>query len=406
MNHTRVTKALYSSSVKGSDQVSGFKAAFFIPAGIAIVASTYGLARYAYGLFLPRIQDDMALSLETMGLIASTSYLGYLLATLIAMSISATFGPRFPIVLGGFMATAGMMLIATSSSASMLILGVFMAGTSPGLSYPPLSDAIIRVVTLPKRERAYAWINSGTSFGVILAGPIALWAGESWRTAWVIFALAALVSTLWNWAVMPAKNASSVSKDIPKLNIGLFQRKSAGGLYTAAFLFGIITSVYWTFAVDLLVSDNTLPERNAVAFWVLIGIAGILGCFAGDIVNRIGMKAAFKYMMLAITCAIAILPLATKWSALALISGALFGATFISITAVFGIWSIYIYNDRPSAGFGATFFLISLGQFVGPVIAGYGAAQIGMGPVFYASALFCLGLITLTPKTNTHSMTV
>ncbi len=347
----------------------------------------------------------MALSLETMGLIASTSYLGYLLATLIAMSVSAKFGPRFPTVLGGFMATAGMTLIATSSSTLLLTLGVFLAGTSPGLSYPPLSDAIIHVVSQPKRERAYAWINSGTSFGVILAGPIALWSGQSWRTAWLIFALVALVSTLWNWVVMPTQNTSGVSKDIPKMNIDLFMRKSAGALYIAAFLFGIITSVYWTFAVDLLVSDNALSERNAIAFWVLIGVAGILGCFAGDVVNRIGMRTAFKYTMLAITCAIAILPLAAKWAAFALISGALFGATFISITAIFGIWSIYTYNDRPSAGFGATFFLISLGQIVGPVVAGYVAALIGMDTIFYTSALFCLSLIALTPKINTYSMT-
>ena len=35
----------------------------FVGAGISIVAVTYGLARYVYGLFLPQIQSDLALSL-------------------------------------------------------------------------------------------------------------------------------------------------------------------------------------------------------------------------------------------------------------------------------------------------------------------------------------------------------
>ena len=52
-----------------------------VGAGLLIVASTYGLSRYTYGLFVPAIRDDFNLSQTAVGAIGSASYLGYLLAT-------------------------------------------------------------------------------------------------------------------------------------------------------------------------------------------------------------------------------------------------------------------------------------------------------------------------------------
>lgn len=376
----------------------------WVPAGIAIVASTYGLARYAYGLFLPQIQREMELSTELMGLIASGSYLGYLLATLIGMTVSARLGPRAPVVLGGVLAALGMLTIAMSSSVFMLVLGVFLAGTSPGFSYPPLSDAIIRVVQVKKRERAYAWINSGTGFGVILAGPIALWTGSDWRLAWLIFAAVALVSSVWNYFTLPTGAFVHGAEKLPKLNSVFFLRRSASFLYLAALSFGIVTSVYWTFAVDLLVSSQDYSESWTILFWTLIGISGIFGCFAGDTVNRFGIRSVYWAMLAAIALAIVLLPFALSWKFLAYFSASLFGATFISITAVFGIWSMLIYRDRPSAGFGATFFLISMGQFVGPVVTGFMAEEIGLVSTFYAAAFLCILLMILQPTDNVRSL--
>ena len=47
-------------------------------AGLSIVAATYGLARYCFGLFLPEIRDAFNLSSQTIGLIAGSSYAGFI----------------------------------------------------------------------------------------------------------------------------------------------------------------------------------------------------------------------------------------------------------------------------------------------------------------------------------------
>lgn len=47
----------------------------FTGGGFAIIAVTFGLARYSYGLFMPEIGLEFGLTEETLGLIASASYL-------------------------------------------------------------------------------------------------------------------------------------------------------------------------------------------------------------------------------------------------------------------------------------------------------------------------------------------
>lgn len=163
---------------------------------MSIVAVTFGLARYSFGLFLPDIRADFALSLQSIGMIAGGSYIGCLAATLAGAWLSTLSGPRLPILLGGLSAAIGMAMIAAAPTAFVLACGVFIAGSSPGFAYPPYADVIARHVAPDRRDIVYAWINSGTGFGVAVAGPPALWNGTDWRLAWLAFAGLALVVTV------------------------------------------------------------------------------------------------------------------------------------------------------------------------------------------------------------------
>ena len=99
----------------------------FTFAGLAIVAVTFGLARYGFGLFVPDISRDLSLSSDIIGLIAGSSYIGYLCATLTAAWISRKFGPRLPIVFGGLAACLGMLMVGFADSGATLLLAIFVA---------------------------------------------------------------------------------------------------------------------------------------------------------------------------------------------------------------------------------------------------------------------------------------
>ncbi len=388
-----MTKHFISSSPAGFE-VTAAKTRSLTAAGLAIVGVTYGLARYCFGLFLPDIRQEFNLSPEMIGLIAGMSYMGYLAATFAGSWLSTTVEPRLPILLGGIAAATGMTMIALSPDPWILAIGVFVAGTSPGLAYPPFSDVIVRHTETSRQNTVYAWINSGTGFGVAFAGPLALYAGEDWRLAWLIFAGMALTITVWNMLALP-KQRVRPGRTAAVVSVRLLAERTARPLFVAAFLFGIITAVYWTYAVELLLLLTSNP-RDAILFWIVLGIAGVSGCFAGGLVNRWGLRNTYLTLSLVVGLAVGTLPLVIGTPFGIFASAACFGAGFIVMTALFGMWSMRIFREMPSIGFGFTFFLISLGQGVGPVVSGFLIPVTGHSLLFMASGLLCCGLAVFT----------
>lgn len=94
-------------------------------------------------------------------------------------------------------------------------------------------------------------------------------------------------------------------------------------------------------------------------FWIVVGIAGVAGGLAGELVTHFGLTKALKWATLAIAASIALLTIASDGILMLTLSAVLFGATFILITALYGIWSVSCFPEAPSTGFGLTFFLIS-----------------------------------------------
>ncbi len=374
-----------------------------IPPGILIVAVTYGLSRYTFGLFIPVIRSELELSIATMGAIASASYAGYLIATLVATVASGRIGPKLPVVLGGVCATVGMMIISTTHSSLFLAIGVFIAGMSPGLAYPPLSDAVTRLVQARQRNWTYAIINSGTSLGVIISGPLALFAGADWRVSWLIFTAIAAIATAWNARVLPGGSFQMNQQRAlqPITCKWLFNRKSLP-LFVSATLFGIATSVIWTFAVDFLTQSGGLTEESVTLFWVLIGVSGIVGAGTAQLFDRFGLRVALGVGQLAVASSLLLLYLFPNSPLPVFTSALLFGSSFIIATALYGIWSMHLFPERPSAGFGWTFFLISIGQFIGP-LGGGGIAQLFGGQTLLLIAAG-IAVLTIVIKANENEL--
>src|ERR671916_1508892 len=101
--------------------------AWLVAPGLALIAVTYGLARFAYGLFLPEMREAFDLSPSLLGLIGAGSYLGYCVAVVISLIYTSRTGPRLMAVVAGAVAGAGMATVASSPTAWMLALGILVA---------------------------------------------------------------------------------------------------------------------------------------------------------------------------------------------------------------------------------------------------------------------------------------
>jgi predicted MFS family arabinose efflux permease len=175
-------------------------------------------------------------------------------------------------------------------------------------------------------------------------------------------------------------------------------------LLLGALLFGLVTSIYWTFSVELIAGEKSLSDTGRVIFWIVVGIAGVAGGLAGELVTHFGLTKALKWATLAIAASIALLTIASDGILMLTLSAVLFGATFILITALYGIWSVSCFPEAPSTGFGLTFFLISAGQLISPTLAGLGAEIWQLTAVFQVTAILCLGILWLLPTQDVWSM--
>lgn len=369
-----------------------------VPAGIAAIAVTFGLARYAYGLFVPDMRATFGLSSGALGAIATGSYAVYLAATGAVSVLAARTGPRAPILLGCACAAVGMAVVGLASSPAALAVGVLVAGAAAGLAYPPYSDAVAHLLPRARHARALALIGSGTAYGVILAGPIALLAGASWRVAWMAFAACALAAGLWNLRVLPRGPLGATSDTLPRASLSWLITRTSLPLLSAALIVGFGTSVYWTFAVDMIVTEGGLADASGRVFLVILGLAGALGGGAGALLHRFGARRSTWATLLGLVASLCLLPAApSSWPAIA-VSAVLFGGSYFVLTAVFGLWSVRIFPDRPSAGFGATFFVLSLGQLVGPALGGAIADLSGLEAAFYAGAALTLLSFPFAPR--------
>ena len=378
---------------------------WLVAPGIALIAVTYGLARFAYGLFLPDMREAFDLPESLLGVIGAGSYLGYCAAIVVALLYTSRTGPRLMVVAAGATAVAGMALVAVAPAAWVLALGVLVAGSSTGLASPPMAEAVRRSIREGLRDRANALINCGTSVGVALSGPAALLLTGQWRVAWAAFAVAGLVVLAWNASIMPRGAVAGSGRDArvsggygeddggsgggrPSLSylVGGRIRARSAPLFAAAFGVGFASAAYWTFSRDLVVGAGDLGQTSSTLFWTVMGVSGLAGGGAGDLVSRFGLTRVMRGALLAMAAAIALLALAPGVLPLAYASATLFGSTYIVLTGGILVWSVGVFAERPSAGLGVAFLLIAVGQAVGSPIAGAIAGAASLEAAFFAFA--------------------
>jgi predicted MFS family arabinose efflux permease len=287
--------------------------AWLVAPGLAMIAVTYGLARFAYGLFVPEMRESLDLSESVLGLIGAGSYAGYCFAVLSALVFTSRAGPRLMAVAAGAVAVVGMTTVAGAPTAWVLALGVLVAGSSSGLASPPMGEAVATTIPEASQDRANALINSGTSIGVALSGPAALLLTDQWRIAWVAFALVGSAVLAWNVFAMPRKSGSddrpegAAQTAVPRLSVRYLVGSRSVPLFAAATGVGFASAAYWTFSRDMVVRFGELSGTGSTVFWVVIGVSGLVGGLAGDLVQRFGLSGAFRVSILSMAASIGLL---------------------------------------------------------------------------------------------------
>lgn len=351
-------------------------------AGLCLIGASYGLARFAYGLFVPSFRESFALGPTTTGVIAAGGYVVYCVAIVATSALTPRWGGRVVAAAAGACATVGTLTVALAPNSAVLVVGVLLGGASTGLVSPALAHAVARSVDPCRQGRAQTVINAGTGVGVAIAGPVALLTHEHWRGAWLVFAALSAAATIGAVLVIPAGGTDGERVSVlprPLLPPGSLR------LTAAAVLAGAGSAAVWTFGRDLMTTDGDLGEQASTVAWILLGLFGVAGAVAGDLASRIGLAAAWTTSTGLLAVASATLALAPGSLLLASASSAVFGAAYIAMSGLLLLWGTRVHQRSPAAGVGWAFLMLALGQAAGA--AGLGVlAEVGSARWSFAIA--------------------
>ncbi|MEJ8821991.1 YbfB/YjiJ family MFS transporter [Variovorax humicola] len=367
-------------------------------------AVSLGLARFSYGLLLPPMRADLGWSYALAGGMNTANAVGYLIGALITPMLMRRHGAARLLILGAvltslFMAGSGFVTAAPALLLQRLLAGlasawVFVAG---GLLAARLGAA------LPSRSSFLLGLYyGGTGFGIALSAlvvPAVLQAARGvahgWAWAWWALALASATGTaLLAWAVRVMAEQGLVGSTVAASDtaqrqpVGLRRFGWAIGGYT---LFGAGYIGYMTFIIALL-REQGASAGFVTLFYSALGVACVASSrlWAGLLDRyRGGQPQAILNMMLGVAT---LLPVLSPSLPVALVSGVMFGAVFLSVVAS---TTALVRHNLPQAqwahGISAFTIAFALGQIVGPTVTGWiadGPGGLARGLVVSAGTLW------------------
>lgn len=343
-----------------------------VAAALALAAAvSLGLARFSYALLLPPMRSDLGWSYLTAGAMNTVNAAGYLLGALLMPMALRRFAARRVLLWGS--ASAALLLAAhgaVRSDAALYALRLFtgMASAATFVSGGLLAARLTGAPSGLVLGLYYGGTGVGIVVSAVLVPPlVVLPMDQGWRWAWAALGLAALIATAVTAAATHELGATGGSAPqrqpfgAPRFAFGL----------ASYFLFGLGYIGYMTFVVTLL-REQQLSTGFITVFYAVLGVGVVASSWlwAGLLQrHRNGRPMALLNGLLAVAT---VLPVLSAHPVAVFVSGALFGAVFLSVVAS---TTALVRHNLPAtawpAGIAAFTTVFAAGQIVGPSLVGW-----------------------------------
>jgi predicted MFS family arabinose efflux permease len=371
-------------------------------------AVSLGITRFAYGLLLPTMRDDLGWSYTLAGAMNTANALGYLIGALATPWLLRRVPATSLLLRGAALATVFMALSGFFTQATPLLLQRLLAGVASALVFIAGGLLAARLgARQPLRSGFLLGIYyGGTGLGIALSAVGVPWvlaqvAGRphAWAWAWWGLALLCALATVlmvWPARVLAASEplahaAAPVGGPPTPADQRAFRYRDFAFALAGYTGFGVGYIGYMTFVIALLKEQGSSPGAITL-FYALLGVAVMASSriWAGWLDrHRNGQALARLNALLGLAT---ILPALTSAWPLVLASGLLFGGVFLSVVA--STTALVRHNLPPAqwaAGISAFTIVFAAGQMVGPTVVGLiadGPGGLERGLVFSAMALW------------------
>lgn len=363
----------------------------FAVTAVALVAATYGLARFGYGLFLPSFSASFALTPTIAGLLSSGASVTYC----VSAGLGFRYAPRHPRLttgLAGLTATVGSGGIAVAQGTASFALAVLLAGMGAGFASPALVDLVRRNTVPARQDELQSVVNSGTGFGVVVAGALALVLGASWRAAWILIAVitfTAMVGVLRADTSHIGGHGGAVPPDEDPTGTGGSGVRGLGRPIAAAFVLGVGSAALWVHGRFLLEDVGGMAAATSATVWMALGAGSAAAVLLAPWLARHSVRTTWCVTAGVTGAATGVFALVSASPALSLAAAGLFGLAYTAATSVLIIWASHTAANS-AAGTSILFISLVLGQALGSTVIG--ALSESTGPViaFITAGALCL----------------
>ncbi len=369
-------------------------------AGAIAMAAAMGFGRFSYTPILPSMISGVPLSTADAGFIASANFVGYLVGAVLAAYGWAS-GRERSVALLALAATA-LLLAAMAMTTSVPVFAAirFLAGVASAFALVFSSSIVLSHGALAGNDHVQAAHFGGPGAGIALSSVMVLLVGlfyqgsaDAWRVSWIGGAIYSVLSLVAVWWLLPAGPAASAKTGKePPIGWSLPML-----LVTASYgLFGFGYVITGTFLVTIARMDAAGPTVEFLC-WFIAGVTASVALFAWKpLVRPLGLGRVYVAALLVEAVGV-LATVVLPHSAAPLIGGALFGATFLAITAYGLQIGRKLSPASPRRILATMTAAFGVGQIVGPIVAGWMAEQTGSftTPTYTAAAalLVCAALV-------------
>ena len=335
-------------------------------AGIFAIIVGVGVARFAFTSLLPSMLDDF-LTVTNAGVLASFNFVGYLSGAIFAIFIKDINTKVRFFRIGMILSILTTLILATTTNEILWLISRVIAGFGSAMVLI-VGGAIVMVkLNFEDKTKAMGIHFSGIGFAIAISELISQYVLKdgSWSDAWFALALFAFVVTFYSIYIL------SFDKEIKKASVKHKLSKSIFSTYVILLIFAYFTEgvgfvVQGTFLPDIINSLEGLDGYGNLG-WLIVGIAGIPS-------SIIWMRLAHRYgsvdvIIWAMSLQIVgiLIPAFTNDVYLNLLSGALYGSTFIGLVALFMNLGGQLAAKNPVVLMGSMTAAYGIGQVTAPL---------------------------------------
>lgn len=374
-----------------------------VASGTALIATTYGLVRLAYGLLLPEAQAELGLGDTSAGLVAAGASVLYCLGALTGF-VTADRHPRALVLAAGVSAALGCVAMALAPGSAVFAAGAVLSSAGAGLASPALVVLVdrsapsaridgARAIDPAARDRAQTAVNAGTGPGLVIAGTLALLLLPHWRAAWGVAAAAAVLTTTLVLSATIRPGERPDDRSAPDGPVTAAWLRAHGAPVVAALTLGTGSAAVWSYGRSLLVATGDAGSASAVA-WIALGLGGVAVLPTSGWLVRRRLGTAWALTAGAVAAATLALPVSAATLPFAVLLCGIAGWGYTAATGVLIGWTTRIDSRRAAAGTAALFVALVLGQALGAALTGALLPLVGPLGAFAVSGLIgAVGLV-------------